>query len=200
MVGAVAIEVRPATVDRWRDLVTVFGRRGEDPSWCWCQLFLRSGAPESSASQAVPDNRHALCQQITHAAVAPGLIAYVDDYPVGWTRVGPRDALPGVRGNRALARVLTEDDAGAWWVACFVVDSRHRRSGIGQALLRAAVEFARDHGATAVEGHPVDVAALKTARVAGSAIYTGTVAMFAAAGFVEVARTYPTRPVMRLLT
>jgi GNAT superfamily N-acetyltransferase len=95
--------------------------------------------------------------------------------------------------------VLTEDDARVWWVTCFVVDGRHRRSGVGLALLQAAVEFARDHGATAVEGHPVDVATLKAGRVAGSAISTGTVAMFVAAGFAEVARTYPTRPVMRLL-
>ena len=130
-------------------------------------------------------------QEITHAAVAPGLIAYVDGEPVGWTRVGPRSTLPGVLGNRALARVLTDDDA-AWWVACFKVDSRHRRTGVGAALLRAAVEYAREHGATAVEGHPVDVASLKAAKVSGSAIYTGTVAMFAAAGFTEVARTYPT--------
>lgn len=138
------------------------------------------------------------CTKRSHAAVAPGLIAYVGDHPVGWTRVGARSAFPGIRGNRALARVLAGDDAGTWWVTCFVVDSRHRRSGIGSALLQAAVEFARDHGATTVEGHPVDVAALKSDRVSGSAIYTGTVAMFAAAGFVEVARTYPTRPVMRL--
>jgi GNAT superfamily N-acetyltransferase len=96
--------------------------------------------------------------------------------------------------------VLDDEDAGVWWVTCFVVDSRHRRSGIGSALLQAAVDFAREHGAMAIEGHPVDVDALKAARVAGSAIYTGTVAMFAAAGFVEVARTYPSRPVMRLST
>ena len=191
-------EVRPATADRWSDLVTVFGQRGEDPSWCWCRLFLHPEQPKSSTSAGAPDNRDELYQEITHAAVAPGLIAYVGDHPVGWTRVGPHSAFPGIRGNRALARVLAGDDAGTWWVTCFVVDSRHRRSGIGSALLQAAVEFARDHGATTVEGHPVDVAALKSDRVSGSAIYTGTVAMFAAAGFVEVARTYPTRPVMRL--
>jgi GNAT superfamily N-acetyltransferase len=138
-------------------------------------------------------------EEITHAEPAPGLMAYVDDHPVGWTRVGPRAAFPGVRGNRALARVLADDDAGAWWVTCFAVDSRHRRGGIGLALLQAAVEFAREHGATSVEGHPVDVAALKADRVSGSAIYTGTVSMFAKAGFVEVSRTYPTRPVMRRL-
>jgi hypothetical protein len=64
--------------------------------------------------------------------------------------------------------------------------------------LPAEVAFARDHGAAAVEGHPVDVKALTATRVSGSAIYTGTVAMFAAAGFAEVGRTTPTRPVMRL--
>jgi GNAT superfamily N-acetyltransferase len=193
-----SIEVRPATADRWHDVVTVFGRRGGDRSWCWCQLFLRSGAARPSAS-APPDNRGALRREIIHAAVPPGLIAYVDDHPVGWSRVGPRGELPGVRGNRALARVLAYDDAGVWWIACFVVDSRHRRAGVGSRLLQAAVGFARDHGARAVEGHPVDVAGLTAATVAGSAIYTGTLPMFKAAGFVEVARTSPTRPVMRLM-
>ena len=75
------------------------------------------------------------------------------------------------------------------------MNSRYRRSGVGSTLLKAAVEFARDHGAVAVEGHPVDVAALRAAQVGGSAIFTGTVAMFSAAGFTEVARTFPSRPV-----
>lgn len=191
-----SLDIRPATRDRWNDLVTVFGRRGDDPWWCWCQRFLRSNIPASS--EPAPDHRHALYQEIRHATVAPGLIAYVDGQPVGWTRVGPRSGFPGVRGNKALARVLGEDDVGIWWVTCFAVNSRRRRSGVGGALLNAAVEFAREQGARAVEGHPVDVTARTTSRVAGSAMYTGTKAMFVRAGFIEIARTYPTRPVMRL--
>ncbi len=181
-------------------------------TWSRCSVsvvkILRgAGAGSSSARQTArprprprprPDNRGALRQEITHAAVPPGLLAYVDDQPVGWTRVGPRSDFPRVSDNRALAKVLTEDP-GVWWVTCFAVDNRHRRSGVGSALLKAAVEFASENGATALEGHPVDVAALSAARVGGSAGFTGTVAMFSAAGFTEVARTYPTRPVMRLL-
>lgn len=193
-----SVQVRPATADRWDDLVTVFGRRGNDPSWCWCRLFLSSGTDEPSSSNRTPDHRQALRQEITRAPTAPGLIAYVGNQPVGWTRVGPRSGFPGVGGNRALARVLI-DDPGAWWVPCFAIDSRHRRSGVASALLESAVTFARDHGATAVEGHPVDVAGLTATRVSGSALYTGTMAMFVAAGFSEVARTFPTRPVMQLL-
>jgi GNAT superfamily N-acetyltransferase len=195
----VSIAIRAATADRWDDLVTVFGRRGDDPSWCWCQLFLSSATSQPSDSGSAPDNRQALYQEVTQAKVAPGLIAYDADRPVGWTRVGPRSGFPGVLGNRSLARVLTDDDELVWWVTCFAVDSHDRRSGVGSALLRAAVEFAGEHGATAVEGYPVDATALKAASVAGSALFTGTVAMFASAGFVEVARPTRTRPLMRFL-
>jgi GNAT superfamily N-acetyltransferase len=193
-VDAMVVAVRPATADRWDDVESLFGRRGGGASSCWCQVFV--GSPDTGSAGPL-SKRDALRREVTRAVVAPGLIAYVDDQPVGWSRVGRRSTLPGVVGNRALARVLADDD-GAWWVSCFKVDSRYRRAGVGTTLLRAAVDYAREHGATSVEGHPVDVASLKAGRVSGSAIYTGTVAMFTAAGFTEVARTYPTRPVMRL--
>lgn len=83
-------------------------------------------------------------------------------------------------------------------VTCFAVDSRHRRAGVGKALLQGAIAFARLHRASAAEAYPMDVARLQAARVSGSALYTGTVAMFAAAGFSEVSRPSPSRPVMRL--
>jgi len=63
---------------------------------------------------------------------------------------------------------------------------------------RAAVAHARSHGATAVEGHPVDTDALRAAKVSGSALFTGTMRTFLDVGFSEIARTYPSRPVMRL--
>jgi hypothetical protein len=80
------------------------------------------GAPDAGPAGSL-SKRDALHAEVTHAVLAPGLIAYLDDHPVGWTRVGPRSTLPGVLGNRALARVL-EDDDGVWWVTCFKVDSR----------------------------------------------------------------------------
>lgn len=183
------LRIVPATEDRWSDVVTCFGRRGNDPEWCWCQRFV--GMPPDG------DNRAALHCQITAAAVPVGLIAFADEQPVGWTRVSPRSELPGVLSNRALKRLLPED-SGAWWVTCFVVDTKYRGHGIGHALLNAAVSYARDHGAPAVEGHPVDVAKLKASSVGGSALFTGTLAMFEAAGFTEIGRTFPSRPVMRL--
>ncbi|HVC04528.1 MAG TPA: GNAT family N-acetyltransferase [Candidatus Acidoferrales bacterium] len=191
------IRVVPATPDRWNDVVSVFGRRGDNASWCWCRRFLSPIDRQPVPDDAPPNNRESLRSEIARAGIPPGLIALVDGRPAGWTRVGPRSGFPGVTGNRALARVLT-DDPGAWWVTCFAVNAKCRRTGVGSALLHAAVDFARAHGATVVEGHPVDVAGLSAASVSGSAVFTGTVAMFTAAGFTAVAHTHPTRPVMRL--
>ena len=81
-------------------------------------------------------------------------------------------------------------------MSCFVVRREHSGAGVGTALLLGAVDWAQQHGASAVQGHPVDTAALK-GTPSPSAIFTGTLPMFVATGFVEVARTYPSRPVMR---
>jgi GNAT superfamily N-acetyltransferase len=183
------LRVLPATKDRWDDVVACFGRRGSDPAWCWCQRFI--GPPPDR------DNRAALRRQITAARVPFGLVAFADQQPVGWTRVCLRSNLPGVLSNRALRRILAEDP-DAWWVTCFVVHAKHRGHGVGQALLNSAVAHARAHGASVVEGHPVDVDKLAAKTVSGSALFTGTFAMFLNAGFTEIGRTFPSRPVMRL--
>ncbi len=109
----------------------------------------------------------------------------------------PRSAVPGVVANRALRRLL-DDEPAAWWVTCFVVDQAHRRLGVATGLLTAAATHAGQHGAVAVEGHPVDTDALKADRVGASALFTGTLRTFLAAGFTEIGRTYPSRPVMRI--
>ncbi|MGH3331502.1 MAG: GNAT family N-acetyltransferase [Nocardioidaceae bacterium] len=82
-------------------------------------------------------------------------------------------------------------------MTCFAVEPHARRDGVGTSLLRAAVDFAFAQGARSVEGHPVDVMALKAGRASASAVFTGTLAMFLAAGFTEIGRTFPSRPVMR---
>lgn len=173
------VTVSPAT--RWDDVAAVFAGVS-----CWCQRFR---AP-------APDKRAALREEIDAGGVPVGLVAYASDgSPVGWTRVVPRHTLPGIVGNRALRRLLPDDPA-AWWVSCFAVRRTHRGTGVGAALLLAAVSHARDHGATVLDGHPVDVARL-TGTPSPSALFTGTRSLFAAAGFEEIGRTYPSRPVMR---
>lgn len=180
------IRVVPATAENWPQLGRVFGPRQKDPNSCWCQRFLR---------HEEADNRSALKREVQEQPVPVGLLAYRDDDVVGWTRVVPRSTLPGVMENRALCRIL-DDDPHAWWVSCFVVRREHRGSGVGVALLEAAVDWAAEHGASVLDGHPVDTHGL-AGTPSASAIFTGTLRMFHRAGFTEIGRTYRTRPVMR---
>ena len=58
------------------------------------------------------------------------------------------------------------------------------------------MDLAREGGASLVEGYPVDPA---VRRPSGAAeLYHGVLSVFLAAGFTEVARPQPARPVVRL--
>jgi len=186
------IHTLPASQERWDDIVAVFGRRGSDPGWCWCQRFMEPVLD----GVALTSNRDALQCEVESASVPPGVLAYIDGTAAGWARVMPRNAVPLVQKNRALRRIL-DNDPGVWWITCFAVDARHRSLGVATALLGAAVAHAESHGATAVEGHRVDTDALKAERVGPSALFTGTRRTFISVGFHEIGRTYASRPVMR---
>ena len=195
------MSILPVTPERFDDVVELFGTCG-DPSWCWCQYFLTTGGGYTHAGD---QNRQALHAQLDDPAVRcgdelAGLLAYRGDEPVGWLQLGPRTRFPRVTGNHRLATVVSAagDEPGPIWrVTCFVVRVGHRRHGVARALLAGAVDRAREHGATVLEGHPVDPAA-RGATVSSADLYHGVFSMFVAAGFAEVGRTAPSRPVVRL--
>jgi GNAT superfamily N-acetyltransferase len=100
----------------------------------------------------------------------------VPRYPGRLGGRGARDRYP--RLTRLVGAPTVEP--GVWSVSCFYIHRRHRRVGVAAALLAAAVDYARAHGAGAVEGYPVDTAG---ARRPSGDLFTGTAGLFAAAGF-----------------
>lgn len=182
------MEVHPVTPDRWDDLVHLFGEDRGAYSGCWC-MWWRLTAAEHERDRG-PANRRAL-RRLVDAGRVPGLLAYAGGVPVGWVSVAPREEFGRLQRSRVLGSV---DDAPVWSIVCFYIHRRHRRGGVGRALLRAAVVHAAASGARIVEGYPVDPTGRKKA---ASELYTGVPSIFEEAGFREVARRSPTRPVMR---
>jgi ribosomal protein S18 acetylase RimI-like enzyme len=86
------------------------------------------------------------------------------------------------------------DEQPVWSVICFVVPSEHRGQGVAQALLEAAIVYARKQGATLVEAYPVD----KPVRSKDDYMWFGAKSMYDHAGFREVARRKPHRPIVRI--
>ena len=196
--GETEISVVPANEASWEDLQTVFGTRGQ-ASRCQCQRY-KLRRRESFASFPAEERVHRLREQTDcghpESDTTSGLVAYLDGEPVGWCAVEPRTAYEGlVRNNRVPWEGRAEDktDDSVWAVTCLLTRAGFRKRGVSRALARAAVDFARDRGARAVEGYP-----MTTKNVILEELHVGTEGMFADAGFKEVSRPTLRRVVMRI--
>lgn len=191
------LDVRPLEQEDEDDLVALFGRRG-DPAWCWCQFFVTTGGSyaEGSRAERAARNKPALLRQVRTSDRPLGVLARAEGEPVGWLAVGP---VPAYRRLTASPRrmAVTDADDDVWSTTCFVVKVGHRRQGTSTALLAGAVDLARAHGARVLEGHPIDLDA-HPGRPGSAELYHGVASTFLRAGFREVGRTCPTRPVVRL--
>jgi GNAT superfamily N-acetyltransferase len=191
------LDICPLTAERFPDLAALF-EQGGDPKWCWCAYFRIRGVDFSAGSGA--RHRRVLetaTEETTREGRAPGLVAYRDGAVVGWVSVGPRGDYERLAHSRVLAPV---DDKPVWSIVCFVVGRQARGQGVARALLDAAIDYARDHGATTLEAYPIELTGGE--RPASDLVYKGTLSMFEAAGFSVVTRrnttaATPPRPIVR---
>jgi len=187
-----SITVRPATPARWPDLESVFNARGCSLArGCWCMYYRRSGAYEPPRGKSRSQGNRAALKALVEAGPPPGLIAYRGATPVGWVSLGPREDYRKLERSPVMRPV---DGEPAWSIVCFVVPAEFRGQGVAAALLDAAVKYAKKRGARLVEAYPVD----KRGRLADDTLWFGAKSMYDDAGFTEVARRKPHRPVVRL--
>ncbi len=173
--------VRPATIGRFDDIRPVINRA------CWCQWWRMTaaeygGAANSGGRSSSEAHRMALHDQC-RVEPAPGVIAYLGENPVGWCGFGPRSSMRRLERSRTIPKV---DDLPVWSVVCFSVRVGYRRRGVAKALLAAAIDYARAHGATCLEAYPTDPSGT---RRDATFSYTGFTGMFEAAGFRRVIET-----------
>jgi GNAT superfamily N-acetyltransferase len=184
----VVLDVRALTPETWDDLVELFSRPGASiPRGCWCIFYRQSGRGADGDRSAA--NRAALRALVDSGSV-PGLIGYEDGAPVGWISLSPREEYSKLRRSPVMKPV---DDRPVWSIVCFFVDKHARGRGITAGLLDAAVRYADEQGATVVEAYPVD----KPERSNDDSMFFGSKRLYDRAGFDEVARRKPTRPVVR---
>jgi GNAT superfamily N-acetyltransferase len=188
----------PANEASWEDLQRIFGTRGT-ASRCQCQRY-KLRPRESFASFPAEERAERLREQTGcgngESVTTSGLVAYLDDEPVGWCAVEKRTAYPGLLRNSRVpwtGRAEDKADDSVWAVTCLFTRVGFRKRGVSRALARAAVDFARERGARAVEGYP-----MTTTNAILEELHVGTEGVFADAGFAEVSRPTPRRVVMRV--
>lgn len=182
------LSFHPATAQRWPDLEELFGDRGACGG-CWC-MFWRIPRKQFEAQKG-QSNKQAL-KKVVAKRIAPGILAYAGTEVIGWCAVAPRSEYVALERSRILKPV---DDQPVWSISCLFVKKAFRRKGVSAKLLSAAAEFAAKHGAKIVEGYPTETT---NEKMADPFLWHGVSSAFRKAGFREVARRSPTRPIMRI--
>jgi len=182
----VHFDVRPLTPSRWKDLVELFGRPGGSiVRGCWCMHYRKTGPGEWS-----PEANKRAMKALIDGGTVPGLIGYRDGRPIAWISLGPREEYLRLARSPVMKPI---DDRPAWSIVCSFVDAKERGQGVAEAMLTAAINYARSQGATLLEAYPVD----KPHPSHPDFMWFGARRMYDRAGFKEVARRKPTRPMMR---
>ena len=178
---------KPVTMVQWPDLQKLFGPNGADGG-CWCMWWrIKRSEFDRNHGEA---NRRAM-EAIIRSGEVPGLLAYLEEEPIGWCSVAPREAFPVLDRSPVLKRV---DDRPVWSIVCFYVSPSFRQSGLTRLLIEAAVDYARSRGAATLEAYPVDP---QTSRVDPGEAFTGLIGTFRKAGLREVARRSKRRAILR---
>ncbi len=181
------LSVQPLTAERWADLDQLFGRNGACGG-CWCMWWV---VPRKQFDAQKGDANKAALRARVESGEVPGLIGYLDGAPVAWCAIQPRTCYPVLERSRSLVRV---DAAPVWSIVCLFIARPFRRRGLGVQMIGQAVAHARSGGAPIVEAYPV---VPKAGRMPDAFAWTGVVAAYAQAGFVEVATPSATRRIMR---
>ena len=183
----IELDIKPLTPELMDDMGAVL--RGSWGSTCWC-MYPRWTEPqmreEAKGGERGP-RRKAAMTELAGRAVAPGLMAFEGDQPVGWIAIAPRDELTRVARSRATPPV---DDEPVWVIPCVAVRRAHRGRGIALALIEAAVNYAGQQGASAVEAYP----RAGGERTGDDNAFFGTEEMFSRVGFHVIRGPLEGRP------
>lgn len=182
------LSFHPLTRNLWNDLEELFGSHGACGG-CWCMRWKLRGKAYDEAKGYEARQLH---KNQLNDGIVTGLLAYLHGDVVGWVAVEPRSAYDRLAHSRVLKPV---DDELVWSITCFFVGKKFRNQGIHVELIHAAVGYVRSKGGRIVEGYPIETAKEMPAPFA----FTGTAHAFVKAGFKEVARNSPTRPIFRFV-
>lgn len=177
-----ALIFRPVTRTTWPDFDRLFSAPG-GPKHCWCMVWRRT--PAELREHPSGRTRKPLIHGRVEAGQTIGILGYLDDDPVAWVSIAPRDTYRDLGGPEAMPGEVV------WSLACFYLKRALRNQGCGVQMLDAAVAFARKRGATVLEAYPVDPGS-------PSFRFMGFVPAFRRLGFTEVAMAGTRRHVMRL--
>ena len=117
--------------------------------------------------------------------------AYQKHEPCGWCSVAPREQFKSLERSRVLKRL---DEEPVWSLVCFFIQKHYRGQGLGEKLIRGAVEFVKSQGGHIIEAYPTPPREKKLPPVSS---FMGIPKIFERVGFQEVHRPSSRKIIMR---
>lgn len=181
------LSFKPLTSQEWQDFLTLFEEHGPQ-NGCWCMYWRIKRA---DCQRQFGEGNKLAFKQIVDSGKVPGILAYLDEQPVGWCSIAPREEFTVLDRSPTLKRI---DDQPVWSIVCFFVAKAFRRRGLTGILIQAAIEYARECGAKIIEAYPLRTEIMKLLPYER---FMGIESTFTRAGFKVIARRSDRRPVMR---
>jgi GNAT superfamily N-acetyltransferase len=138
------IKTKPVDKNSWKDFETLFKSKGA-PNYCWCMAW-RMTKDELKQNNSV--SRKKFIKRRVWSKTPIGLLAYIDDEPIAWCSIAPRETYQRLGGE--------EDLENVWSIVCFFIKKEHRDQGLVDQLIEHAKKYARKNGAKYLEAYPVD--------------------------------------------
>ena len=138
------IKVKPVDKKTWVDFETLFKSKG-GPSYCWCMAW-RMTKDELKYNNSI--SRKQFIKRRVWSKTPIGLLAYVDQEPIAWCSIAPRETYQRLGGDERLEDV--------WSIACFFIKKEYRDQGLIDVLIENAKRYARKNGAKYLEAYPVE--------------------------------------------
>lgn len=171
----------PVTPETWCDFEQLLGG-GDECHGCYC-MWLRT-PDQALFEQRQGNGNRAAMRALVESGHVPGLLAMAGGMAVGWMALGPREGFPVLDQFPEFA--TADPPGGALWACpCFYVHVGYRNRGVMTGLIGAALDYAREQGATAVEAYPVEPDA---PTVPDGCAFGGLLPGFLAAGFEIIGR------------
>lgn len=181
------LEIYPLDITRWVDFETLFGVKGACGG-CWCMSWrLKKSEFERQKGN---ENKRAM-RTLVEQKEKVGILAYMDNKPIGWCAVAPRDVYLRLENSRVWRRI---DNEPVWAITCFFIAKPYRRKGISLELLQGAIDYCKANGVKVIEGYPV---VPYGDNIPAAFAWTGIPSVFEKAGFVVAERRSKAKPIMR---
>ncbi|MFX0106014.1 MAG: GNAT family N-acetyltransferase [Candidatus Hodarchaeota archaeon] len=168
------IVIKPLSPDLIDDFLYYFDKIAfsDNPDWatCYCHFYHFAGTTKQFLKRSAEENR-IKSKELILAGKMNGLIAYLDEKPVGWCNINSKENFARIPFEEELNDKIAS-------LICFIIAPSYRKQGIARQLLRYVCSNFKAKGFDLIEAYP-----RKGKNLSDAHSYRGPFSLYTSEGF-----------------